>query len=416
MNNCKIVNIVWIERGIILTIINYIIKYYDILLDKNIIINNLRYIKFFKKLFSKLNFSLFKKHAANNFYFNIRNIIKKQDIIIDYLANYDKIINTKKINIIPWYDMNDILIVYKFNSNEKIKLNNIKLFITEFSKCRRGNYNPNKNIINNNNIWDVFIENNILKKYIIFNNTFNIYLLLEFFNKFIKSSYTNTIIEYPKIYYIPINNQAQNQGQSQSQGRLQGQNQSQGRLQGQSQGRLQTQDQGQLQGQNQGRLQTQGQGQLQGQLQGQSQGRLQGQSQGQLQGQNQGRLQTQIQGQTQGQNQLITYINEQSIQLLRPNESIQMTQLGNPIIVKINEKLCEYISYEDQYQIINNILKQNILAKLTIKYTEEEVIEIINLRKNILILLIPQYEKFANLKDQLENLKNELKILNLITI
>lgn len=193
-NQCNMINIVWIDRGIILTIIYYILKKYDILLKKTIIINNLRYINFLKILFPKLKFDKFKKHKSTNFYFNIRNIIKYQDIIIDYLDNYDEIINTNKISLIPWFDMNDILISYEYKASNKLNINNLKIFIKNFSNCRRSNYNQQ--------IWDIFIENYILQKYLSFDKNTNISSFLNFFNNFIKSNYTDTVIYYPKIYYI----------------------------------------------------------------------------------------------------------------------------------------------------------------------------------------------------------------------
>ena len=203
-NQCNMINIVWIDRGIILTIIYYILKKYDILLKKTIIINNLRYINFLKILFPKLKFDKFKKHKNTNFYFNIRNIVKYQDIIIDYLDNYDEIINTNKISLIPWFDMNDILISYEYKASNKLNINNLKIFIKNFSNCRRSNYNQQ--------IWDIFIENYILQKYLSFNKNTNISSFLNFFNNFIKSNYTDTVIYYPKIYYInnPIPNISSN--------------------------------------------------------------------------------------------------------------------------------------------------------------------------------------------------------------
>jgi hypothetical protein len=193
-NQCKMINIVWIERGILLTIIYYIIKKFDEIKKKNIIIDNLRYIHFLKILFPTLTFSKFNKHKTANFYFNIRNIIKKQDIIIDYLDNYDDIIKTKKISLIPWFDMNDILITFEYNKNKNMHCYKIKKFIKEFSYCKRGNYN--------NQIWDSYIENCIFKKIAIFNRNININIFINYFNNFIKSNYTNTIIEKPRIYYI----------------------------------------------------------------------------------------------------------------------------------------------------------------------------------------------------------------------
>ena len=160
--NCKFVNTVWIEKGIILTLIYYIIKKYEILLKKTIIIDNTKHRILMKILFSELKFSKFISDSNNNFYFNIRTINKKQDIIIDYINNYDDFINTKKIKLVPWYDMNDILIVYEYDSKKKLYIDNIKNFIINFNKCRRNNYN--------NEIYDKFIENKIINKYFLFNN------------------------------------------------------------------------------------------------------------------------------------------------------------------------------------------------------------------------------------------------------
>jgi len=195
-NYCKIINIVWIERGILLILIYYLVKKYDILLKKTIIIDNQRYCDFLKLLFPKLNFSKFTKHYKKNFYFNIRTIIKKQDIIIDYVNNYFDYINTNKIVLIPWYDMNDILIAYEYNKKEKIKFLKRKLFIVEFSKCRRGGYGAD--------IWDIYVENYIFTKYILFAKKVKLESLLIMFNNFIKKNYTNTVIEHPRVYYVPV--------------------------------------------------------------------------------------------------------------------------------------------------------------------------------------------------------------------
>jgi hypothetical protein len=195
---CRLVNIVWIERGILLTIIYNILIKYNILLNKIIIIDIHSYRIFLKKIFPNLTFKKFIKHNKANFYFNIRNIIKKQDIIIDYLANYDYFIQTKKISLIPWFDMNDIIISYEYNLNEKKNVNQTKDFIIDFCKCRRGNYN--------NKLWDIYIENYVFNKYYLLNKQININIVINIFNDFIKSNYTNTVIEYPKIYYIEKNN------------------------------------------------------------------------------------------------------------------------------------------------------------------------------------------------------------------
>lgn len=198
-NQCNIVNIVWVDRGIILTLIYYIFKKYKKLLGKNIIIDIKLYRKFIKYLFPELKFKRFEKHSSNNFYFNIRKIIKNQDIIIDYLNNYDDFIYTKKIKFVPWYDMNDVLISYEYNDIKKLKIQPYTIFLNNF-KCIRGNYGERLQINNLNIIWDMFIENKILNKYKLFNPLIDIFNIL---NNFVKSRYIN-----PKIYYIPYEKQS----------------------------------------------------------------------------------------------------------------------------------------------------------------------------------------------------------------
>jgi len=194
--NCKLVNIVWIERGILLTIIYFVLKYYDILKHKVIIVDNTMYCDFLNYIFKNLIFKKFKKHKSYNFYFNIRKIIKKQDIIIDYVHNYDNTIETNKLYLVPWYDMNDVLVAYRYDEYNYVKVNKYKRFINIFSKCRRGNYN--------NIIWDMFIEFEIYKKYVSFNRHFNVMDIFNNINDVIISNYTNTIEK--KYYYVPVIN------------------------------------------------------------------------------------------------------------------------------------------------------------------------------------------------------------------
>jgi hypothetical protein len=192
-NNCKLINIVWIDRGIILTILTYILKYYELLHNKIIIINIKFYRLFFKILFPKLKFKKYKKHSSNNFYFNIRTIIKKQNIIIDYLSNYNKYVKTTKINLVPWYDLNDPLIVYEYNKNKKIKLKKFISFIDKFSLCKRANYF-------NQHIWDTVIENKIIQNYNKKLNNTNQKYLFDFINKYLNKYIFLT--NNPQIYYI----------------------------------------------------------------------------------------------------------------------------------------------------------------------------------------------------------------------
>ena len=200
--NCKLVNTVWIERGIILTILYYLIKKYDLIINKIIIIENTKYRILFKLLFQELKFEKYEKDNKNNFYFNIRKIIKKQDIIIDYLNNYDDFIYTEKIKLVPWFDMNDILVSYIYDSNKKLNIDKYLNFIINFNKCRRGNYH--------NDIYDKIMENKIFDLYLKNNKNMNINNLNDIINNYIRDDYTNTINNYiiplqeKKIYKIDL--------------------------------------------------------------------------------------------------------------------------------------------------------------------------------------------------------------------
>jgi len=194
-NNCNIVNTVWIDKGIILTVLYYLIKKYNKLLNKKIIIEITRYRILFKILFPKLNFYSFEKDDKNNFYFNIRKIIKKQDVIIDYINNYDYIIQASKIKLVPWFDMNDILISYIYNEKEKLYLDKYLNFIINFNKCRRGNYN--------NEIYDKYIENKIFDLFLVNNKNMNLNDLNDIINSYIRDDYTDTVNN----YIIPLQEQ-----------------------------------------------------------------------------------------------------------------------------------------------------------------------------------------------------------------
>jgi FtsZ-binding cell division protein ZapB len=173
INNPSIVTIIWIERGILFTCINIIEHNYLSLFNKKIIVNNSKIKKILKILFPELLFKNFKSHSSKNFYINIRNIVYHQDYIIDYLNNYDTFINSKHINLVPWYDSNDPLIVYKFDKSFDYDVFFIKNFVQHFTIYIRSNFK--------NDVWDVYLENKILHKYANLSGN-NIYKVLNFIN------------------------------------------------------------------------------------------------------------------------------------------------------------------------------------------------------------------------------------------
>lgn len=201
MNGCKLINIVWVDRGIILSIITYIIKLYHKISYKKIIINNKNYRQLLRKIFPDLSFTKFTKFDDDNFYFNTRTMIKKQNIIIDYLHNYDDYVPTTKIQLVPWYDINDPLVIYEFSNNDHVDAMKYKHFIKQFSLCRRGNYFGYP--------WDLYMETYIFIRYQKFMNINNINNIITLFNSHLINNYTDTVVYFNVIYPYSVNQQNQ---------------------------------------------------------------------------------------------------------------------------------------------------------------------------------------------------------------
>ena len=76
--------------------------------------------------------------------------------MIDYINNYDKYIFGEDIELIPYYDINDIIIIYNV-SNMKSGTQYYKNLFFNFSMKNRGNFNYN--------VWDHVKEKQILLKF-----------------------------------------------------------------------------------------------------------------------------------------------------------------------------------------------------------------------------------------------------------
>ena len=203
--NCNLVDIIWIERGILLMIIYFIIKNYNNLEKKKIAITNKEIREFFKNIFLNLDFvDSFEKSKNDFFYFNIRSIKKEQDIIVDYLKNYDDFIPTKKIWLVPYYDLNDPLIIYKYNKKSKLDANLEKEIIKNFN-CPRGNY------LNSGVYWDIYFENTIINKA----KEFGILNVQNLINNYFIHNFVNTKIQKPNLtnFVFPVINYTNRQSQ-----------------------------------------------------------------------------------------------------------------------------------------------------------------------------------------------------------
>jgi hypothetical protein len=158
-----------------------ILKKYKKLKNRILIINNKTYRTIIKQIFPELTFDRYREDDEDNFYFNIRSVIKEQDVFIDIIKNYDKYVYTKKIYLLPWYDMNDPLIVYSYNSKYKIRIQKFIDYIDMFTKMKRCNYNGS--------LWDTTIEYNIFKKYNTIKPSDNIRMIYSMFNQYVMKNY-----------------------------------------------------------------------------------------------------------------------------------------------------------------------------------------------------------------------------------
>jgi hypothetical protein len=158
-----------------------ILKKYKKLKNRILIINNKTYRTIIKQIFPELTFDRYREDDEDNFYFNIRSVIKEQDVFIDIIKNYDKYVHTKKIYLLPWYDMNDPLIVYSYNSKYKIRIQKFINYIDMFTRMRRCNYNGS--------LWDTTIEYNIFKKYNMVKPSDNIRTVYNMFNQYVMKNY-----------------------------------------------------------------------------------------------------------------------------------------------------------------------------------------------------------------------------------
>lgn len=195
-NTCVNYNIIWPERGIILTIIEHITENYKKLLNKTIIIENEKYRNFIALLFPELIFKNSTHKSNKNFYFNIRKIIKKQDVIIDYLNNYQTI-KGSDINVLPYFDPDDIIVKFVVSKNN-IYQHELLNLVNNMNRC---------NFRNTGHIWDIIREKAILSKYNKYiNNNITVKHFISILNKYFKKTLlknnSTQIIPLPFIQYV----------------------------------------------------------------------------------------------------------------------------------------------------------------------------------------------------------------------
>lgn len=167
---CKIKNIIWENKGIVLSIIRLLLNNYELIKNKTIIIDNKKMRKIIRKLFKKLSVEKIQNNENNidehYLVFNIKNNIKN-GVIINNLKNLNSI-NAKKVILLPFFDPDNPIVMYVHNEKYNIDMDEIKKMINDFNGCDRGKKYGKKNYITskcNLRTWDVYAEYKILVEY-----------------------------------------------------------------------------------------------------------------------------------------------------------------------------------------------------------------------------------------------------------
>lgn len=224
--------IIWIDRGIIISLVYIILKKYNKLKEKYLIIRNNRIRNFLEFLFPKLNFINNERNRYSNesdseddhkdyFNFFIRSTPTKASnnyIVIDYMANYNKYIPTKEIWLVPYYDKNDPLFFYIYEHEKEEYLNVLEQYkiINHFTVNKRQNFRLEEHT-EEFSTWDLFFESGTIQRFIrsgdtqksitISNNPTEQFLYI--LNRYLNN--INFLNDYkppqPQIIYQPCNNQ-----------------------------------------------------------------------------------------------------------------------------------------------------------------------------------------------------------------
>lgn len=182
-------NLIWENKGIILGLIRYILKYYDELIDKTIIINNDKIRHIIRKIFYDFTFKKKSRDNSqdNEFVISIKSTPENHGLIINNINNLTEI--NGKIILLPWYDKDNPIIMFEYNKNKSYDVEKIKNKINKFTQNERMNWsydndnNYNYFITNhygciksncNSGLWDTFIEFMTLRKYIKYYKEYNI--------------------------------------------------------------------------------------------------------------------------------------------------------------------------------------------------------------------------------------------------
>lgn len=201
-------NLEWEDKNIILSLFLYLTLNYSIIKEKVIIINHQFYMSIAKEFFFKLTF----KHKDKDKYQNkvriyIKEISQNSGLYINNIHNFESIYNYK-ISLIPWYDIqNPLIMFYKEEGEQIMDKDSVYKSIIKFNKHLRY---KNYNVVGLNkyrcsvNVWDTYYEIEIMKKFCLLYGMKNPFYINDYINRIVGCRLCKDKTMVPKIINRPV--------------------------------------------------------------------------------------------------------------------------------------------------------------------------------------------------------------------
>ncbi len=162
---------IWEDKSIIIGIFVYLIKYHDILKKyrRRVVIDNFPYRNIIQFFFFDLKIRKQNKpHYKKPLIINIKNVRDEGSIYINNINNF-RDLNSKKIRILPWYDLDNPVVIFEKMENYERDVDIVKKDITYFTKYIRRLPTGIRGSTKGNcivDIWDAYYEIKILDLFV----------------------------------------------------------------------------------------------------------------------------------------------------------------------------------------------------------------------------------------------------------
>jgi hypothetical protein len=200
------------NRGVILGIMSFILSKINKIKKKGLVISDTKCRYIIGILFPDIPIHLFSLNHEYQFHL----FEEATDGMIIHHLHQIPIIHAKKVMILPWYDINNPIIMYRYHSKKIYKKEKLLSNLEEFNKHQRFHFYPaNRNpmFICGLRTWDSFMESQIIYTYLSWypNNPKNI---LKFLSEQVGGFYCYQDYVYysqfipliiPRIIYYPKN-------------------------------------------------------------------------------------------------------------------------------------------------------------------------------------------------------------------